>query len=94
MQHGGEHEHEVCTFDLPLVGGLRRDHVHLRIRQWAVVADRTGQHIGDARLDAFGHDAAGDHALTHRFGDAAGGANAIDGAQMVAVAAAHAGTTA
>ena len=65
--------------------GLHRvgDHVG----QGTVVADGAGQHVGDVAPDDLVEEAGGQHALLHRLADAAAAADAVDGAQMMLVAA-------
>ena len=68
------------------IGVLRRDEVHDRLGQRAVVSNRAGEEVADAVRVTRVHDAGRQHAGSDGLGDAAGAADRVDRAHVIAMA--------
>ena len=87
MEHRGEHEDHFGALEKAGVVSLRLKEIHLRVGQGAVIANGAGQRELDVVPDAFIENAAGERALGDGGGNAAGAADGINRAQVMAVAA-------
>jgi hypothetical protein len=66
---------------------LRGDHVRHNFRQRTIVTDRPGEHKVDLMLHTLKHNALAQNILRHRSRETAGGADSVDRAHVVIVAA-------
>src|SRR5690606_27562788 len=86
VQRGGHPQAEVHVAKLNPHLPLGFEHGGNDLGQGSVVANAASQQEFHVVLDAFVHDAAGDHALFHGFADAAEPPHAVDRAEVVFVA--------
>ena len=87
MQHRRQHEHEADAIERSRVAVLRLDEIHHGVRQRTIVAHAAREHVVHAVHDAVVHHAGGEHARLDRAAQAAGAADRVDRAHVMAMAA-------
>ena len=89
MQHRREHQDRVRSLQQIRVSGLRFNQIHDRVRQRAIITNRTGKDERHVIFHALVHHTAGNNSRFDGVGDAAIATNQVDRIQVVTVTAAH-----